>query len=209
MPKPKEDPQDVLIVQNIDLNCDDVDTEEGWSHKDYYQVKWGGNPIRIKPGETRRLPRYVAEHFAKHLANHILMKMEKETGKQFLVNNPIERPKVLKQIIIGVDQYFLDQEIAEQTEGEKVAAEIEKLNEPEEKALDVGAVPNPAIGELKEEPKTPEIPEEKPSKEKTSIWDPKLPDPSINELRHACKLQGIEFTLKDNKETLIQKLKSF
>ena len=201
---PNTDPQDILIVQNIDLNCNDIDPEEGWSHADFFQVKWGGHPHRIAPGETRRMPRYVAEHYAKHLADHILMKMEEESGRKFLVNNPIERPKVLKQILVGVDEYFLPQD--EPSEGEKVARQIDQLNE--EPALDVGEVPPPAVGVLKEMPQTPDLP---PLKDKTegSIFDPNKPTPSINELRHACKEQGIEFTLKDSKETLIQKIKSF
>jgi len=208
---PQEDPQDILIVQNIDLNCDDIDPEEGWSHADFFQVRWAGHPHRIRPGETRRMPRYVAEHFAKHLADHILMKMERETGRQFLVNHPIERPKVLKQILVGVDEYFLQQEQKPApTEGERVAEEIEKLNEPE-KVLDVGEVPPPAIGVLKEPPKEVEIPEETEETPtgQTSIVDPSKPLPTRVELMKECKRLGIPIRFNETKESLIAKLKNF
>ena len=207
---PKNDPQDILIVQNIDLNCKDIDSEEGWSHADFFQVKYGGAPLKIAPGETRRVPRYRAEHYAKHLADHMLMKMEEETGKQFLVNNVIERPNMLKKILVDVDTYYLDQDVKPTTETDKLAAEDKELNPQEEKGMDIGAVPNPMVGVLKEAPKTPPLPPDEPeTKGKTSIFDPKKPKPSRAQLIKACADQGIEWTMKDSAEQLIAKLKAY
>lgn len=208
---PKTDCQDILIIQNVDLNCSDIDSEEGWSHADFFQVKYGGAPLRIKPGETRRVPRYRAEHYAKHLADHLLMKMEVETGKQFLVNNVIERPNMLKKILVGVDSYYLEQDIKPPTETDKLAAEDQQLNPvEEEKGLDIGEVTNPMVGVLKEVPKSPPLPADEPDAEgKTSIFDPKKPKPSRAQLIKACAAQGIEWTMKDSAESLMAKLKAF
>jgi len=211
MPNPKTDCQDILIVQNIDLNCTDIDSEEGWSHADFFQVKYGGAPLRIAPGETRRVPRYRAEHYAKHLADHMLQKMEVETGKQFLVNNVIERPKMLAKILVGVDSYYLEQDIKPPTETDKLIAEDQQLNpQEEEKAMDLGEVPNPMVGVLKEAPKTPPLPADEPEEEgKTSIFDPKKPKPSRAALIKECAKLGIEWKMTDSYETLEAKLKAF
>ena len=209
----KEDPQDILIVQNVDLNCNYIDSEEGWSHADFFQVKYGGAPLRIKPGETRRVPRYRAEHFAKHLADHMLMKMEEETGKQFLVNNVIERPKMLAHILIGVDTYYLEQEQGPVDETAKLAAEDKQLNQDEDsvdKAMNIGEVPNPMMGTLKETPTTPPVPKSAPEDDKkTSIFDPSKDKPTRQQLIKACADQGIEWTMRDTNEVLIGKLKAF
>ena len=211
MNEPKTDPQDILIVQNVDLSCNAIDSEEGWSHQDFFQVKYGGAPLRIKPGETRRVPRYRAEHYAKHLADHMLMQMEEETGKQFLVNNVIERPNVLSKILIGVDSYYLEQDIKPADETSKLEAQDKQLNpEGEEKAMDLGEVPNPMMGELKEAPKTPPLPPDEPEpKDKSSLFDPKKPKPTRNQLIKECANLGIEWTMRDTNEILEQKLKAF
>lgn len=207
---PKGNEQDILIVQNVDLNCNDIDPEEGWSHADFFQVKYGGHPFRIKPGESRRMPRYVAEHFAKHLADHMLTKMEEETGKQFLINNIVERPKMLKKILLSVEQYFLDEDIKSLTPGEQAGAEVERLNSiEEEKALDLGEVPIPMMGVLTDQISE-VIKKEDNKMSKSSLFDPNKPKPKMSELMKECKRLGINFNLKqDNYDSLVAKLKAF
>lgn len=145
-----ESPDDILLVTNIDIDCDQsstdvertsrriMDPETGgvyteWSqiehtfnHREYFEVRWGKKPFRIKPGDTRRLPRYLAEHFAEHLANHMLGKMEEETGRQRLVTNALERPKMIDRIIVGVDQYFAGDDDVD--EGQAAYDKVEELN---------------------------------------------------------------------------------
>lgn len=206
---PNNDSQDILIVQNVDLSCNDIDSEEGWSHADFFQVKWGGQPHRIAPGETRRMPRYVAEHYAKHLADHMLQKMEVETGRQFLVNGAIERPNMLKRIIMGVDEYFLQQ--TAQTgvsEGEKVAQEVDRMN-PEEKETDLGVIPDPMVGVLKEEPKAVPIEDDNSLKEKSSLFDAKKDKPSRGAMIKECANLGIDWSMKNTNAELEAKLKAF
>lgn len=139
---------DVILVYNPDIDCDDIDTDEGWAHKDYFQVRWGKQPHRVLPGKTKRMPRFLANHFAKHLANHVLMRMEEETGRKGLIQSPVERPRVLSQILSVVDEYYLVP--TDQSEGQKVSDMVDNLN-PQERTTDVGVIPNPLLGVLKQE----------------------------------------------------------
>lgn len=41
---------------------------------------WNGKPRTFKPGETKPLPDYLAQHYAKHLTNRELLKKGKETA---------------------------------------------------------------------------------------------------------------------------------
>jgi hypothetical protein len=201
---PNESAQDILIVKNIDLNCNDVD-EEGNSHQDFFQVKWDSYPQRIRPGLTRRMPRYLAEHFAKHLADHVLIKKETSEGKVGLINHPVERPKVLSEILVAVDEYYLPQD--KKSDGEKISDEVDKMNVEQE--IDLGEVPNKAVGVLAKGTDVP-VDEEKSNTEAPVVNlndENKLP--SINELRKACKDMGIEVLNTDTKEVLAKKLREF
>lgn len=165
----KTDSQDIILVKNVDIDCSEVTSEivktsrryqdpdtgqmssmyedipEEWNHKDFFQVKWSGHPHRIEPGKTRRMPRYIAEHYAKHLADHMLGKMEKKLDKKGLITSMTERPKMLRQILVEVEEYFLQP--VEETEGARGIAEVEALNRGE-RPVNVGAVPPPAVGVL-------------------------------------------------------------
>lgn len=220
---------DILTVMNIDVDCDVVDTEENYPHKDYFQVRWSNHPHRIGPGLTKKMPRYLAEHYAKHLANHMLMKMEEATGRKGLVQSTLERPAMLKKIILGVDTWFLG-------EGE-IVSKGEEL-QPGERVTDLGEVPSPMMGVLKpepkpvvikdipEEPKADEIPtttdlppvetttqtpttEETTKTEETSLFDPSKPKPTRKSLFADCDRLGIEVTGKETVDQLIAKIKAF
>ena len=224
MQKPHE--LDILIVVNPDLNCPDIDTEEGWKHKDFFQVRWSGAPHRIIPGQTRRMMRFLAEHFAKHLANHILIKKEEGTGKKGLMQSPVERPKVLKSILIGIDSYFLMAD--EKGEGERVTQMVDQLN-PTERPLNLGVIPDPTMGVLKSEPpsldqvmkkagleeKEVELPKgdgQPPTvkiEEKTSIWDPKKPKPTKVELIKDAVRLGLDIKGTETVDQLIGMIKKF
>jgi len=236
-PAPAEHELDFLIVHNPDVNCDDIDTELGWNHKEYFEVRWGKQPHRIKPGETRIMPRFLAKHFAKHLANHILMKREETEKKRGLVQSPVERPKLLAQILLGVQQYYLTE--GPVNEGEKVAQMVEQAN-PQERTIDIGKVVDPTLGVLKPEgpgleqimkaagkeealtaantpppapmpPKTTLVPTApKPAEEpKTSLFDPGKPKPTKAELLKAAFDMGIDITGRETVDQLINKIKKF
>ena len=125
----KNNENDTLIVKNIDDDCHDVtydsvrvserwrDPESGrvvtqfkdvsyqFDHIDGFQVRWSGQPFTLKPGEVARMPRFLGEHFAYHLANHML---DKEGAKlnRALRNDPVWRPKILSQIILKEEPFF-------------------------------------------------------------------------------------------------------
>lgn len=148
----KEDPNDILLVRNIDVDCIDHSTDflttskitmddDGnrltefveipyeFDHSKEFQVRWGGQKFRIAPGETRKMPRYIANHYAKYLADHILAKREIDEQKVGLVAHPVERPKVLSEIIIGIDQAWND--LGELDEGSIALNKFEELNAPQ------------------------------------------------------------------------------
>lgn len=129
-----------------------------------FTVKWGGYPYTLASGEKKVFPRFIAEHYAKHLADAILLhKEEVETVKRgkpvALLNNPVMRPKIVDMIILGVYSYFQD---PEQSPADQIAQMVDHVNQgidpgaapstPADKEFteDYGLVPNKAIGTLKE-----------------------------------------------------------
>lgn len=245
----RESPQDTLIIKNIDVGCDEVSSElvrkdrtqtddnghnyiayeevpEEFSHADHFLVKFDGHPFKIKAGETRLMPRYVAEHYAKHLANHILQKREIREGKGGWVNHPTERPKILKQIVLGVEQYFYDdEENLDREVGSLAQRQVEQLNrEDARKVHDLGSiddkdpVPNKALGRLDAPGDAPQSLEEvlagvedEPATEQRNDTVPVLNQPaalSKRELVEAAHSQGIKVTGKETKEELAAKIKA-
>jgi hypothetical protein len=204
-PKPNE--LDVLIVKNTDVDCNVIDSENRYPHSEYFQVKWGGKPHRIAPGQTKKMPRFLAEHFAKHLADHILFKLEDQTKKRGLINSPVERPRVISEILLGVDTYFGSDEDTSVTEPVDTGM-------PEERAMDLGEVPNPLMGVLKgnasvTSPLPDSVPVQAKSEEKVSIWDDDKPKPAREQLLADCDKLGIEITGKESDDQLIDKIKAF
>ena len=245
----KTDPQDILLVKNIDEGCgetsndvvrtsrrsQDMDTgqwineyveiPEEWNHKDFFQVKWSGQPHRILPGQTKLMPRYIAEHYAKYLATHMLGKMEKETGRMGLVQSTVERPKMLARILVRVENYHLGD--SDGDEGIKAIAEVDALNQ-NERPLNLGIIPNPAVGILKDEPpsveeimkkagETPEpngdslspVKDEKVENVKTSLFDKSKPLPMKGELITTAVKLGIEIKGNESSEQLANLIRSF
>lgn len=172
---PREHPEDTMIVRNILVGDDhemedvipyanarqSVDPSTGaqhfvnqietnifeniWNTRDYFEVRWDGRPHRIKPGETRRMPRYLADHFAKYLINYILSTREEKEKKQGLVKNRLERQKLYDQIIVGVDSYYNGDMWDHERQGTIVEQKVEQLNQPDN-SINLGEVPNPAMG---------------------------------------------------------------
>lgn len=220
-----------VMVSNIDLGCsatsvdiikisnriqDDegnistqiFDKHEEWNHAEFFRVKYDGKPYEVAPGKTKLFPRFVAEHFAKHLADHMLQKKEDETGRKGLVQSAVERPKVLDKILTE-----LNNEVPESlTTPEPPLDPIDTT--PVE---DAGTVPPTAVGDLKPEPPTLAqlliVAGEDPDKvdripiEETSIVDDKKPLPTRKQLIELCYQQSVDITGTENKAELIEKLK--
>ena len=116
MPKqPDPHPGDILIVRNIDVDCSQED--EGFNHKDCFRVNWGGKPYSITPGESKRFPRFLAEHYAKHLANHIYDISEDKSRS---------RQEIIDESIVKVDEWYNADPLKD--ENEEVSDWIETLN---------------------------------------------------------------------------------
>lgn len=131
LPKTKDqsNENDTLWVKNIDEDCHDTtydsvrlaerwrDPESGrvltqfkdmaltFDHSEGFQVRWSGQPFTVAPGQVAKMPRFLAEHFANHLANHMLDKLG-EARNRALRNDPVERPKMLKEIMIKEEPFF-------------------------------------------------------------------------------------------------------
>jgi hypothetical protein len=172
---PKEHPEDTLIVRNIlvgdNTEVEDVipyanarpgvDPSTGgqhfvnqietnvfeysWNTSEYFEVRWDGRPHRIKAGETRRMPRYLGDHFAKYLIDFILMHREEKEKVTGLLKNRLERAKLYKQIIIGVDSYYNGDMYDFGREGNFVEQQVQDLNRADN-AINLGEVPNIALG---------------------------------------------------------------
>lgn len=178
--------QDLFTVTNIDTNCDYVEQyivertapapvnpgevnpldiprplqtqrmELSFDHSEYYEVRYESQPFRIVPGGSRVMPRYVAEHYAKHLADHILTKMEdaeraaaaieRRSPKVGFVQSATLRPQILSQILT-IESYFLQP-------GQPAPMAPAGPDMPGAPTHDLGTVPNYAMGELKPQPKT-------------------------------------------------------
>lgn len=230
-PNNSQDVYATMLVANVDIGCNDTSTDikkvsnrvvddegnvateifdqhESWNHSEYFQVKFDGKPYKIAPGKTALLPRFVAEHFAKHLADHMLQKKEEETKRHGLVQSPVERPKMLAQILQEVNNEVL----TTPTETAPVRNTVDT-----DPVVDAGEVPNTAMGDLVPEPPTLEellkVAGEDPNKvdripiEETSITDDKKPQPTRKQLIELCYNQHIDIVGTENKAELIEKLK--
>lgn len=129
------------FVNQIETNI----FENVWNTSDYFEVRWDGRPHRIKPGETRRMPRYLADHFAKYLIDYILSAREENEKLTGLVKNRLERQKLYDQIIVGVDSYYNGDGWDYERQGVIVEQKVEELNKPDN-SLNLGQVPNTAMG---------------------------------------------------------------
>ena len=116
----KQNVEDLVEIANIDISCDLPDPEVHPQGVDSFVVDWDGVPHVINAGETRTFPRYLADHYKKHLADHILIK------KELQVNDPKERPIIEAEIDRGVKESYAAPRT--ETQGEVIAKQVQKAN---------------------------------------------------------------------------------
>ncbi len=75
------DENEVILFTNID--------------EEDYEAMWGGKTKIIQAGKTESFPRFLANHYAKHLINKILIKKGKDFGDS-LAREPL-LAKILEQ----------------------------------------------------------------------------------------------------------------
>lgn len=143
-PKQVNNENDTLYIKNIDVGCSDEDfdsvrvserfkdLESGrivtsfkelnyhFKHAEKYQVRWSGTPFDLKPGEVKKMPRFLGEHFAYHLCNHMLGKISPNS-----VNDPLKRPAMIERIIVKEEPFFSS---VSDTVGEAITKQVEALN---------------------------------------------------------------------------------
>lgn len=238
---PKEHPEDTLIVRNVlvgdETEVEDVipyanarpsidpstgqqhfvnqiDTnlfEHSWNTRDFFEVRWDGRPHRIKPGETRNMPRYLADHFAKNLIDFILIHREEKEKVTGLVKNRMERTKLYKQVIVGVSSYYNGDSWEYGREGNYVEQQVADMNR-NDNAINLGEVPNLAMGygvtDKEPEPIDPEpiLPELHTAPRTT---DELIASKTIGELRSEAKRLGIEIKNTMDKPALATAILNF
>lgn len=242
---PKEHPEDTMTVRNIlvgdDTEVEDVipyanarpsvdpstgaqhfvnqiDTnlfEYSWNTKEFFEVRWDGRPHRIKAGETRRMPRYLADHFAKYLIDFILIHREDREKVTGLLKNRLERAKLYKQIVIGVDSYYNGDMFDYEREGTYVEQQVSQLNKADN-AINLGEVPNIALGYGTSDrpPETTDFGTEPPVGPTIITDTPKTQDDliaakTIGQLRTEAKQLGIEVKPTMNKQALASAILNF
>lgn len=237
---PKEHPEDTLIVCNILVGDDNeiedvipyanarpsidpatgtqhfvnqIDTsiyQNVWNTRDFFEVRWDGRPHRIKAGETRRMPRYLAVHFAKHLIDYILSQREEKEKVTGLVKNRLARQKLYDQIITGVDSYYNGDLWDYEREGTYVEQQVQQLNTPDN-AINLGEVPDLAMGYgLTDKEPEPLIEVDKePLTIKPQTQEELIASRTIGQLRSEAKIAGIELTNTMTKEQIATALLNF
>jgi hypothetical protein len=120
---------------------------------------WGGQQHFVPSRQRVILIRYEAEHFAKHLADTILLTMErlhkeaykKEHGntkdyeQKSYINDRKLRPKVLGTILLGVYRYSNAQTV---DPGEVVRQQLNQANDEFKNATDMGNMQDTSLGSI-------------------------------------------------------------
>ena len=118
----KQNIQDLVEIANIDISCDLEDLDVHPQGQESFVVAFDKVPHSINAGETRTFPRYLADHYKKHLADHLLIKQKLQ------VNDPKERPKMEAEIDRGIKESYSAPR--PETEGELVAKQVQEANVP-------------------------------------------------------------------------------
>lgn len=117
----KQNIQDLVEIANIDISCNLPDPDVHPQGIDSFVVAFDRVPHSINAGETRIFPRYLADHIAKHMADHILVKQKK------LIKD-VTRPKILEEIYRGIKESYSAPR--PETQGEIVNKVVQEANVP-------------------------------------------------------------------------------
>ena len=108
------------------INFTNIDSED-------YVGMWGGKGETIKAGETRPFPRFLAEHFAKHLVTKIMLK----SGGDW-ANDSADRKPMEAKILGGISVTPTDVEIETPEVKEPEFEDIKEVD-------DVKLLPTPTV----------------------------------------------------------------
>lgn len=109
--------------------------------------RWGGVDYFIKAGETKPFPEFLANHFAKHLADKILIKKNPKSFKSESLRQPlIER--MLGQVKVEAVEQIVEEEVVEDTK--KIAAKARMAKARAAKATKAKSPEEEFEGDIKE-----------------------------------------------------------
>ena len=140
----------IVEVYNSDINCLLEDPEVHPQGKDtfvtHYDRSVNPNPIIVEAGKTKMFPKYIAEHFKKHLADHIL------TSQKLPITSP-KRVEIEAEIIRGEQPAFSYQAIPETPPQplEETKTEFPPMDTPQETAVELDTKEDSKT-EIKERP---------------------------------------------------------
>lgn len=174
--------------------------EHAFRPAEAFEIKWNGRVYRLAPGQSRALPRYIATHFAKKIADQILG-MQDLSGKLGYINSATKRPEVMSQILGEVVTYSGGDD--EFDPNEQVLQKAERIND----GIDNGAF-DPLLGHLEPEPVQPES---KPEVAQSDEEEPQPEDPfskrSKSDLLKEAQDLNLEVTGRESKPELIELIK--
>jgi outer membrane biosynthesis protein TonB len=166
-------------------------------------VKWGGELITLRAGDTQIFQRFIAEHFAKHLTNDILLRMEKKHKDDFLnsgksekdyqpvnyLNKKTLRVPTMDSIIIGTYRMYQSQGA---NPGSIIQQQIDQVNREakQESFQNAGVSSDPLMGAMEEDdddtplppPPTPNPPLPTPAMTAAPVKPQPSPTPLPNEV---------------------------
>lgn len=180
--------------------------EHSFKPSEAFEFKWGGKIYRMRPNQKRVFPRYLAEHFAKHLANAMLGEKD-PMGTKKLVSSVTERPKLIKKIILGTVSH-VGGDMEEVTADDLAMQQAEQYNE----SVDNGDY-DPLLGEL-----VPDADDDTTATDDGDGLDDTNQDPPANDpfekrtkeelIKEAAQL-GVDIKSTDKKDDIIAKIKAF
>ncbi len=91
---------------------------------------WDGKPRTFKPGESKYMPQFLAEHFAKHLTNQLLL----EQGKENLTS-----PKFPEQVPAFMEVYNKICKVDDEGQEDALDADIALANRKVEPSSNIEA----------------------------------------------------------------------
>lgn len=124
--------------------------EHAFRPAEAFEIKWNSRVYRLAPGQTRALPRYIAVHFAKKIADQILGSQD-PSGKLGYINSATKRPEVINKILGEVVTYSGGDD--EYDPNEMAQQKADRINE----GIDNGEI-DPVMGHLAPEPVQPDVP---------------------------------------------------
>lgn len=92
------------------------DKEIEWNFKDGFFFLWGGRPYVLPPNSEKVYLRFLAEHCAKHMVDHIMNNELLATRRldadgiphysNGILNNEVKRKKLMNEVIVGVEEWY-------------------------------------------------------------------------------------------------------